>query len=50
VTRVTLRPRVVWGGDGAPSDDQLERMHHSAHGACFIANSVKTEVTVEPRR
>jgi len=49
VTRTTLRPRVTWGGEGAPSDEAVERMHHQAHGACFIANSVKTEVTIEPR-
>jgi organic hydroperoxide reductase OsmC/OhrA len=48
VTRVTLRPRIVWGGE-PPSEAQIERMHHQAHGACFIANSVKTEVSVETR-
>jgi organic hydroperoxide reductase OsmC/OhrA len=27
----------------------LERLHEQAHRHCFIANSVKTEVVVEPR-
>ena len=27
----------------------LAEIHHLAHEACFIANSVKTDVTVEPR-
>ena len=44
--RVTLHPRIEWAGD-PPSADQLAELHHQAHGACFIANSVKTEVVVE---
>jgi organic hydroperoxide reductase OsmC/OhrA len=48
VTRVILRPRIAWGGEGAPGDARVERMHHQAHRGCFIANSVRTEVTVEP--
>ena len=45
VTRVALHPRIVWTGV-RPNDDQLSRMHHEAHENCFIANSVRTEVTV----
>jgi organic hydroperoxide reductase OsmC/OhrA len=46
MTRVTLRPRVEWEGE-APSEDVIAHLHHQAHEACFIANSVKTEVRVE---
>jgi organic hydroperoxide reductase OsmC/OhrA len=46
VTRVELRPKITWGGDRTPSAEQLDKMHHTAHENCFIANSVKTEVTV----
>jgi organic hydroperoxide reductase OsmC/OhrA len=49
VTRVTLRPRVRFGGDRTPSPEETARMHDQAHHACFIANSVKTEVSVEPK-
>lgn len=45
--RVTLRPRVSFSGS-APSAEELRRLHHRAHEKCFIANSVKTEVVVEP--
>jgi organic hydroperoxide reductase OsmC/OhrA len=46
ITRVVLRPRVTY--DGAAPDAEAEgRLHHQAHEACFIANSVKTEVVVE---
>ena len=46
MSRVTLRPRVEWG-DAAPDDAAIADLHHRAHEACFIANSVTTEVVVE---
>ena len=46
MTRVALRPRVAWGGD-APDEAAVADLHHRAHDACFIANSVTTEVKVE---
>jgi hypothetical protein len=45
ITRVELRPKIAWVGDRAPSAEQLDKMHHGAHENCFIANSVKTDVT-----
>jgi organic hydroperoxide reductase OsmC/OhrA len=48
ITRVTLRPKIVYGG-AAPDKAKLDDLHHHAHELCFIANSVKTEVTVEAR-
>jgi organic hydroperoxide reductase OsmC/OhrA len=47
MTRVTLRPRVSWAGP-APDEATIADLHHRAHEACFIANSVTTEVTVQP--
>jgi organic hydroperoxide reductase OsmC/OhrA len=46
MSKVTLRPRVTWGGD-APDEVAVAHLHHRAHDACFIANSVMTEVVVE---
>ena len=46
MSRVTLRPRITWG-DGAPNEAAVADLHHRAHEACFIANSVTTEVVVE---
>jgi organic hydroperoxide reductase OsmC/OhrA len=49
ITKVTLRPKVTYGGN--PPDLSLEdELHHRAHEACFLANSVKTEVVTEPVR
>lgn len=47
ITKVTLRPEVVFKGEIQPSIEQLEEMHHKAHEQCFLANSVKTEVVTE---
>ncbi|HEX6999443.1 MAG TPA: OsmC family protein [Gammaproteobacteria bacterium] len=49
ITRVTLRPRIVWSSGVTVAPDELAKMHHEAHENCFIASSVKTEVTVAPR-
>src|SRR4051794_6975562 len=46
ITRVELRPKLKWSGGKEPSAEELDKMHHTAHEQCFIANSVKTEVTV----
>ena len=47
VSRVTLRPKVTFSGS-APSAAELHALHHAAHEKCYIANSVKTEVVIEP--
>ena len=47
MSRVTLRPRIAWGGE-APGEAKLADLHHRAHEACFIANSVTTKVSVQP--
>jgi organic hydroperoxide reductase OsmC/OhrA len=48
MTVVTLRPRVEFSGERLPSHGDIERLHHESHEACFIANSVKSEVRCEP--
>lgn len=45
---VTLKPEVRFSGDRAPTREQIDNLHHEAHKACFIANSVKTEIRCEP--
>jgi organic hydroperoxide reductase OsmC/OhrA len=46
MARVVLRPEVRFAG-AAPDAATSAAMHDKAHHACFIANSVKTTVTVE---
>jgi organic hydroperoxide reductase OsmC/OhrA len=45
ITKVVLRPKIEWAGE-APEQTKLDHMPHEAHEVCFIANSVKTQVTV----
>jgi organic hydroperoxide reductase OsmC/OhrA len=47
ISQVILRPRVAFSGR-APTEEQHRALHHKAHEKCFIANSIKSEVIVEP--
>lgn len=46
MTRIELRPAIVFGGERQPCADELDALHHAAHARCYIANSLKTEVVV----
>ena len=48
VSRITLRPRIVFGGAKRPSPDEERHLHRLAHEQCFLANSIHTEVVLEP--
>lgn len=48
-TRVTLRPKCAWSGGTTPDAAALDELHHKAHEACFIANSLRCDVKVEAR-
>lgn len=49
MTEVTLRPKVKFSGENLPDKDDIDAIHHSAHEQCFIANSVKSTIKIEPR-
>jgi organic hydroperoxide reductase OsmC/OhrA len=49
ITRVELRPNITWSCDRKPTREELDKIHHTAHENCFIANSIKTIVTVGRR-
>jgi organic hydroperoxide reductase OsmC/OhrA len=44
-TRIVLQPRIDFAGP-APDAQTLARLHHKAHEACFIANTLRCEVVV----
>jgi organic hydroperoxide reductase OsmC/OhrA len=48
MTRVTLRPAVTFAGERRATGEEIERLHAAAHADCFIANSVTTEVVIDP--
>jgi organic hydroperoxide reductase OsmC/OhrA len=47
ITRITLRPTITVSGD-APDDERLRQLAETAHRHCFIANSLASEIRVEP--
>ena len=46
ITRIALRPAIEYEGR-EPSAEELDALHHEAHERCYIANSIRAEVTVE---
>ncbi|MFL5826049.1 MAG: OsmC family protein [Thermoleophilaceae bacterium] len=52
ITRIALRPTIVVHvpeGGQAPSEERIRSLSDLAHRECYIANSLRSEVTVEPR-
>ncbi|HVT36512.1 MAG TPA: OsmC family protein, partial [Nevskiaceae bacterium] len=48
IVRVTLRPRVSFSGT-VPGADEVNALHEQSHHDCYLANSVRSEVLIEPR-
>jgi organic hydroperoxide reductase OsmC/OhrA len=46
VTRIVLRPRIVLRA--GPSEERVRQLVELAHQHCYIANSLTTEVALEP--
>ena len=46
ITKVTLRPEIDFGGE-PPDELALAQLHQQSHHGCFLANSVRTTITVE---
>ena len=49
ITTITLRPAATFSGALVPDAVAINDLHQRAHEACYIANSVRSAVTVEPR-
>jgi organic hydroperoxide reductase OsmC/OhrA len=48
IARVVLRPRVTFAPAVAIAPAERDALHHRAHDECFLANSVRTEILVQP--
>lgn len=46
IIHCTLNPIIEFSGETAPSPEQLQELHQSAHRNCFIANSLNTRVEI----
>ena len=47
VLSVVLRPKIVFEGTLLPTPEMIDHIHELAHAECFIANSVRTVITIE---
>ena len=47
ITEITLRPRIVIAGEA--NEERVEKLVRTAHENCFIANSLRSEMAIEPR-
>lgn len=47
LTKVTLKPEIVWSGEKIPSAEDVASLHHKAHEVCFIANSFRGDVVID---
>ena len=45
---VTLRPHCHFSGERPPSAEEYRELHDQAHHECFLANSVRSEIHIEP--
>ena len=50
VSNVELAPRVTYADAARPTPEQEADLHHRAHEGCYIANPVRTEITVLTRQ
>ncbi len=48
ISRIELRPATKFVGEKQPTAEALDALHHAAHDACFIANSITSEVNCTP--
>jgi len=46
LTRITLRPRIDVAGDA--NEERILQLVEKAHEYCYVANSLRTEVAIEP--
>ena len=48
ITRVILKPKVEFAEEVDVDREAIEKIHHQAHKRCFLANSVRSEIIIEP--
>ncbi|MDF1860730.1 MAG: OsmC family protein [Verrucomicrobiales bacterium] len=45
LAKLEMHPQIAFSGDKIPSAADIETLHGKAHHECFLARSVKTEIT-----
>lgn len=47
ITRIVLRPEIAFSGALQPTAQQRAALHHQSHEDCYIANSLRAEISIE---
>jgi organic hydroperoxide reductase OsmC/OhrA len=47
VTKILLKPKIIFSDETPVDKEELDKMHDSAHRNCFIGLSIKSEVIIE---
>jgi organic hydroperoxide reductase OsmC/OhrA len=47
IVEIVLHPVISFSGDNVPDAAGIALLHHKAHEACFVANSLRCDVRVE---
>jgi len=45
LAKVEMHPKIEFSGDKIPSLEDIDKLHEKSHHECFLARSVKTEIT-----
>ena len=48
ITQITLNPKTAFDSARSPSKIELAELHKATHDKCFIANSVNSNITINP--
>jgi len=46
ITEIALRPRIVVSGE--VNEERVRKLAHTAHEHCFVANSLNSQMTLQP--
>ncbi|MBX3299160.1 MAG: OsmC family protein [Acidobacteria bacterium] len=47
IAKITLDPQIEWSGERLPTLDETAELHHKAHKECYIANSIRSQITIK---
>jgi organic hydroperoxide reductase OsmC/OhrA len=47
IVEIILKPHISFSGENIPDAAGIALIHHQAHEACFVANSLRCDVRVE---
>lgn len=49
LVRITMMPKAVFSGENLPSVEDIHTLHAKAHSLCYVANSLNSEIAIEPQ-